>query len=121
MGFDQTRFESKITDEFLCPICLDVLNNPVYLPNCEHVYCMECIQNWMTKNKTQTCPMDRIQLDPDKFQQPLRSFCNLLNRLKIRCQFNSCNEYIYLSDLKQHEQYCFHNPDNLNKEIQCSS
>ncbi|KAH7644497.1 e3 ubiquitin-protein ligase nrdp1-like [Dermatophagoides farinae] len=119
MGFDQTRFETKISDEFLCPICLDVLDNPVYLPNCDHVFCNECIKNWMMMNKSQTCPMDRKPSDPNQFQQPLRSFCNLLNRLNIRCQYKTCNRFIKLSELQQHEQNCFQNPDNLNKEIIC--
>ena len=34
---------SKLTDELSCSICLSVLNNPVELAECGHMYCYTCL------------------------------------------------------------------------------
>uniref|UniRef100_UPI0037E826CA zinc-binding protein A33-like n=1 Tax=Semicossyphus pulcher TaxID=241346 RepID=UPI0037E826CA len=45
-------------EQLLCPICLDLLNQPVSTP-CGHNFCRECIQGyWQSANLSQ-CPMCR--------------------------------------------------------------
>lgn len=66
------------------------------------------------------CPFDRMEATVDGLQLPLRSFCNLLNDLKISCSFQSCRKYVRLNELSEHTKNCIHNPINDEKEIDCS-
>ncbi len=43
-----------------CSICADKLNNAVLVPCCQHIFCGECVINWI-KTK-QSCPMCRSHL-----------------------------------------------------------
>lgn len=58
MGIPKDHFVDQATlDDVLCPICQDVLDNPVScLCADEHAFCEDCITNWLTDN--QCCPLD---------------------------------------------------------------
>ena len=42
-----------------CPICLDPISDKRGVLDCDHDYCFECIDNWMTE--TNICPMCKIK------------------------------------------------------------
>lgn len=44
-----------------CPICIDKIKTPVLEPNCQNVFCGQCLLTWM-QTKT-TCPLCRIEID----------------------------------------------------------
>ncbi|KAM4727977.1 E3 ubiquitin/ISG15 ligase TRIM25-like [Anableps anableps] len=53
-------------DQFCCPVCLEVLRDPVTIP-CGHSYCLDCIEDyWNTaKQKDQySCPQCRQLFNP---------------------------------------------------------
>ncbi|XP_054888909.1 E3 ubiquitin/ISG15 ligase TRIM25-like isoform X2 [Poeciliopsis prolifica] len=53
-------------DQFCCPVCLEVLRDPVTIP-CGHSYCLDCIEDyWNTaKQKDQhSCPQCRQEFNP---------------------------------------------------------
>ena len=43
---------------FLCPICMEVLNEAVHLVGCRHDFCECCLKKWFEQN--QTCPLCRM-------------------------------------------------------------
>jgi hypothetical protein len=48
MGFPPAAILEKnasMSDEFLCPICLCLCEEPVVTP-CSHVYCKTCFDEW---------------------------------------------------------------------------
>lgn len=122
MGYDVNRFESRVSDEFICTICTDVLEDPLVTPSCEHVFCGECIKSWLTKGPlkaTPSCPNDRQPATVEALRSPLRSFRNLLYGQSIRCSYEGCSEYVKLLNLADHEADCHYNPLNVEKEVNC--
>ncbi|KAF7692407.1 hypothetical protein HF521_010017 [Silurus meridionalis] len=53
-------------DQFCCPVCLEVLRDPVTIP-CGHSYCMDCIKSYWKKTEHKsgyTCPQCRRGFSP---------------------------------------------------------
>ena len=46
----QEEFSSKISDEINCPVCLDILVNPLTLVPCGHSFCRNCCFSESIKN-----------------------------------------------------------------------
>lgn len=40
-----------------CPICLDYVDEDVYILNCHHVYHERCIITWFQRSRQMTCPL----------------------------------------------------------------
>lgn len=51
-----------------CAVCLEEqLSNPIWLKQCKHAFCKECIREWLQRNET--CPMCRASV---VHEQPVR-------------------------------------------------
>jgi hypothetical protein len=55
-GYEDNRFELRdpISPSFHCPICMNVLNDPVMCGNNLHYFCRACITKHLTN--THNCP-----------------------------------------------------------------
>ncbi|CAG2166570.1 unnamed protein product [Oppiella nova] len=113
-GLDKSRFVDISTDdlnEFICGICMDVFENPVFSPCCRQTYCKDCITGWLKNQKT--CPNDRKPLTVNLLSSPPRVLINLMNKLRIRCDFHDtgCQEVLKLCELSDHKDSCLRNPN----------
>ncbi|XP_014760436.2 E3 ubiquitin-protein ligase NRDP1 isoform X2 [Drosophila ananassae] len=110
MGFDLPYIVGHVDEELICPICADILEDPVQSCGCEHAYCRACIDKWMQQK--QICPVDRSDLLPGHLVPVSRLMRNMLSRLKIKCSFaeNGCSQLLALEEYRSHVAGCEHNP-----------
>lgn len=116
MGYDITRFDCTVDDELICSICEGVLQNPIQVISCEHVFCTDCLDEWLAKGK-KNCPLDREDINRNDMKTP-RIVTNLLAKLSIKCDFANygCNSIVKLEVLLNHCNQCPYNP---NKPFKC--
>lgn len=96
MGIEVERFSGDFHQQFICSVCLDVVEDPVITP-CDHLFCKSCFTSGCCpecrQSVQQTKPMNRI----------LR---NVYESLKIKCLSNDCHEEILVSNYKNHDKTC---------------
>ena len=112
MGIDIERFDERVDDELICPICQLVLENPLYLIQCEHVFCSECINSWIQTGH-ETCPIDRKKIKKEDLKTP-RLVIKFLDKLNIKCDYanQGCTSIVKLEQLANHTKDCKFNPNN---------
>lgn len=82
MGYETTWFVDEVDKEFVCSICMMVVERPLESP-CEHVFCTKCIVGWITQDTR--CPVDRKALHLRNLSAPARLYRNLWGKLKVKC------------------------------------
>ncbi|KAK4302261.1 hypothetical protein Pmani_025637 [Petrolisthes manimaculis] len=110
MGFDLTRFQGEVDEELLCPICSEVLEDPLQAPSCEHAFCSGCINEWLSRQ--QTCPVDRQPITSSQLKSVPRILRSLLSKLYISCDNkpHGCGSVVKLDALGCHLEECEFNP-----------
>ena len=95
----------SLCEELTCPICLNLVSNPVTCKGCDNIFCTKCINEWHKVSKN--CPnLCVLELKPVVF-----TVANLLGKIKLKC-FNykkGCHSIICYKDLKHHSNRCDYN------------
>ncbi|KAM7009613.1 E3 ubiquitin/ISG15 ligase TRIM25-like isoform 2-T2 [Tautogolabrus adspersus] len=75
---------SVTESQFRCPICLDILKNPVSTP-CGHTYCMSCINNYWDQAKSGqfSCPQCRETFSPRPVLRRNTVLSEVVDKLKL--------------------------------------
>uniref|UniRef100_A0A673MTD2 E3 ubiquitin-protein ligase TRIM11-like n=2 Tax=Sinocyclocheilus rhinocerous TaxID=307959 RepID=A0A673MTD2_9TELE len=71
-------------EQFSCPICMDLLRDPVTIP-CGHNYCLECIKSyWEQKNQKKlcSCPECRQTFSPRPALNKNTLFAEVVEKLR---------------------------------------
>ena len=109
-GYDEERFVTTISRNFLCLICFNVLKDPVLCPRNQHCFCRGCITKHL--ENSQRCPTCADELTEETLTEPPRMVKDYLNELNIRCVYHDrgCEEIVQLQHLDQHEDSCGFTP-----------
>ena len=91
-------------DDLVCPLCQNILDEPVELA-CKHHLCFPCCLQILTSNITSfPCPRcnHSHELAVASFQSPAPIVDKLLQQLVVICEAEKCTKSVYLRDLKLH-------------------
>ena len=109
-GYATDRFKVSVDNNFLCPICSEVLKDPVQCQN-QHHFCKVCIKKHLETN-AKSCPICVQDLEEKTLAEPPRILTDYLNGLLISCDHSEkgCTEVIPVSQLKAHVRECKYRP-----------
>ena len=109
-GYDEERFVTTISRNFLCLICFNVLKDPVLCLRNQHHFCRGCITKHLEISRR--CPTCADELTEETLAEPQRMIKDYLNELNIRCVYHDrgCEEIVQLQHLDQHEDSCGFTP-----------
>ena len=110
-GYDDSRFEKDVDENFHCSICYNVLKEPRMCQNNEHIFCLDCICEHLKVN-SKTCPECNEHLSLDTLRKAPRVLNNYLCKLKINCDHASrgCPQFTCLEELETHVSNCGYAP-----------
>ena len=110
-GYDDSRFEKDVDEEFHCSVCYNVLKEPRMCRNNEHIFCLDCIREHLKVN-SETCPECNEHLSLDTLRKAPRVLRNYLSKLKINCDHASrgCPKFTCLEELETHVTNCGYAP-----------
>ena len=110
-GYDDSRFEKDVDEEFHCSVCYNVLREPRMCRNNEHIFCLACISEHLKVN-SETCPECNEHLSLDTLRKAPRVLRNYLCKLKINCDHASrgCPKFTCLEELETHVSNCGYAP-----------
>ena len=110
-GYDDSRFEKDVDENFHCSVCYNVLKEPRMCRNNEHIFCLDCISQHLKVN-SETCPECNEHLSLDTLRKAPRVLRNYLSKLKINCDHASrgCPQFTCLEELETHVSNCGYAP-----------
>ena len=80
----------SLQKNFICPICLDVLEDTFIVPECQHRFCGKCIEESLRKCKNE-CPNCRIRISTRRTLRADDVFDGLVRNRFIRSSFLTVN------------------------------
>lgn len=91
-------FFNMFKDSVICPLCFNILIEPIICMKCQKVYCKMCIDNWSKKRVE--CPSN---CNPPDYQ-PCLVKKDILSILNFKCK--GCGTQTNYYDAKKHHNIC---------------
>ena len=95
-------------ESVICPICTNILIEPVMCMKCQNSYCKRCSEDWSKKNDK--CPN---RCENPNYQRSLEKN-NILSKLKFKCE--NCGEQIFYDKVEKHTNECTTKDINVRKK-----
>ena len=108
MGYGLNRFVGLVDQNLTCSICVGVLEKAIITP-CGHSFCEKCLQIWLERPNTSTCPSCRTQITAMEMI-PVLALRGMVESLTVQCDNaeHGCRMTLRLDKLKGHLQKCSH-------------
>ncbi len=102
---NEPEFVDELTEDNICSICTNELNNPMLTDCCGQHFCEGCLQNWLQRQGQRTCPHCRAQGFIHIKSLPKK---RQIDSLKIYCPNRSkgCKDTMTYSDRNTHLEKC---------------
>ena len=94
----QDEFYKIFKDSIICPLCLDILIDPVMCMKCQNVYCKSCTNDWLKKDNK--CPN---RCNEPNYQQ-CKGKMEILSKLKFKCK--ECHQIFKYNECEKHKEVC---------------
>ena len=113
------RFVPLMTNEFfICEICKDVLQQPLFVPppnGCEHRCCRNCWLQWLSVSFS--CPVCKVLVRPEDLSVLSRHEWLQLCSLQLHCDYEDrgCKEVVTLEQLRHHVSVCPYEDTSLHR------
>ena len=123
-SIDQSSFYTSIPSELICPICSDILHNPVITP-CQHLFCEHDLLQWFIRapdegDRSQRCPQCNTVCKPDTIQKAGRIITNIIGDLERRCEQSNCTWIGPSRNYERHLKTCACSNTNTNTNTNTS-
>ena len=89
-----------LAEKYKCPICYNLVFDPVTCANCDNIVDNNCLIN--CKKKSNKCPIYGCPV----FKSKPNSIHLALDTVKLRCKNNGCSEIIKINDFYTHLNKC---------------
>ena len=98
--------DSSIFKEFICPICTDILEDPVTTSRCDHLFCRQCLTSALEASDG-LCPCCKVDAR-GPFKPINRTAKTFWLKLQFSCRFKSqgCEDIIDLENFLRHISEC---------------
>lgn len=115
--------EIRVTDEkilktFTCPICLELVWDPIFCNNCGKASCSKCIKSYY-QNKNQGYPCV-YKCGGTGYRKITNAEKEFIDFIKLKCKHKGCFQFINYTDYKDHLlkckyriYHCNNNPCNV--------
>ena len=90
----------KVIQQFICPICTNVLEDFTSCGSCEGLLCRSCLNQWLARETS--CPLCKVEFEEFKVSRMIR---NVLNMCEFACPFG-CNDSFTYENRKRHFDQC---------------
>ena len=100
-------------DHLTCPVCLEILSQPVQLP-CQSLVCASCVTRWLTVSASSQCPccFSNISLDPGSINPAPSLILQLLRDVLVDCP--TCKVCVMSRSFGEHQ--CTPQPKQVNQD-----
>lgn len=78
---------------FVCSVCMELVENGVTLKGCDHHFCKRCIDG-VIRTRNLLCPDCRREFSSSDVAPASRLMNNILSCIKFRCPYKGCVEQI---------------------------
>lgn len=98
-GYDPSIFKTKPQDEDICSVCLKVVRDAVESDHCSHMFCKDCIEAWLERNKN--CPLCKEKMELSSLMKCGQIRMRLL-RQPVKCIAKGCEKEMDLREYDGH-------------------